>query len=377
MTKQSNFKKLFSLLLLAYFCHLSAAQFRTANESKMISLQPIPKNASTTSIPMINYNIPTLEVNGTKTWINKFLSPWFIVSYILSAILLIIIFSYLHNISVVNECLLLHLYKDVVAILISSRIALVLKGSTSFFIIDSHAPLTMNPIAAMAISFFLTSVSLSLLITLSIIGILRLYMAKTMTLDPPIPWGIDEKMGTRIIRILIAGISIGYPAMMYPFKIYPKMYYDFVGISKSSVPKLSAMYSGSLMLFLMLFLITLMAEQYYKNSNEQQTNNLIPRQINYFLVSNTLLYGYISFEITFQFLDSDTRWLVFELLMSVLGISTPATAIFRSEKVKSYALKFLKEKYESAFLMNMYYIPTSVTILIYGSLSFIYTYFGL
>ena len=371
--KKDNFKK--SILFILMIC------IWNSNLTQSIPLESTPAiwnrnlnigNASTTSTPF-TYNITSSpEAAELGAWINGFLSPWFIFSNILSALLLIVIFSYLHNISLVNECLLLHMYKDIVIILIFTRISLIVKRMSGFFIKSSLAPLSLSPFVAKIISFSLLSLSLCILIILSAIGILRLYMAKTVTLDPPMPFGLDDNLGTKVVRMMISGVSIGYPAILYLFKIYPKMYYDFIGTASDSVPDLSAIYPGSLMFFLFVFVISLIAEKFYKCSMAEKINNSIPKQVNYFLISNTILYGYLLFEITFKLLDSNTRWLVFELLMSVFGITTLATAIFRSEKIKVYSLKFIKETYEKIYLLNIYFTPVFMSMFIYGSLCVIY-----
>ena len=373
--KKVDFKKLILIILMRSLWNPNLAQSIPLESTSEIWTRDFNiGNASTTSTPFMNNVTSSHEATPQAfgSWINGFLTPWFIFSNVLSALLLIVIFSYLHNISLVNECLLLHMYKDVVIILILTRFSLIVKRISSFFIKSSLTPLSMSPFVAKVISFSLSSLSLCILIILSAIGILRMYMAKTVTLDPPMPFELDDNLGTKVVRMMISGVSIGYPAILFLFEIYPKMYYDFIGTASDSAPKLSTMYSGSLMFFLIVFVITLMAEQYYKRSMAEQINNSIPKQFNYFLISNTILYGYLLFEITFKLLDSNTRWLIFELLMSLFGITTPASVIFGSEKIKSYSLKFIKESYDKIFLLNIYVTPVFLSMLIYGSLNVIY-----
>ena len=371
--KRDNFNKLILHIIMICFWNSNITQSIPLESTPAIWIRNLDNgNASTTSPPFMNNAISSLEAAEFGAWINGFLTPWFIFSYVLSAMLLIVIFSYLHNISLVNECLLLHMYKDIVVILILTRISLFVKRISSFFIKSSPAPLSMSPLVAKVICFSLSSLSLCILIILSLIGILRLYMVKTVTLDPPMPFELDDNLGAKVVRMMICGVSVGYPAILYIFQIYPKMYYDFIGTASDSVPHLSAMYSGSLMFFLLVFAISLMAEQFYKCSMAEQINNSIPKQVNYFLISNTILYGYMSFEITFKLLDSNTRWLVFELLMSLFGITTPATFIFQSEKIKVHSIKFIKETYEKIYLLNIYFTPLFLSMFIYGSLCVIY-----
>ena len=86
----------------------------------------------------------------------------------------------------------------------------------------------MTQLTAKILSFTFIALANFTLMILNLIGALRLYMTKTMVLDPPMPWGIDDDCGIRIIRLIAGGMSVGYPLMLFPFEIYPKVYYDFL-----------------------------------------------------------------------------------------------------------------------------------------------------
>ena len=81
----------------------------------------------------------------STSWLHQLQNIWFALASAMSVALLIMIYSYLRNISIVNESLLLHLYKDVVAIFIFMRIVLISKGILgSFLLTKSEEHISMN-----------------------------------------------------------------------------------------------------------------------------------------------------------------------------------------------------------------------------------------
>ena len=202
-------------------------------------------------------------------WIDLLQNVFFTLSCVMSISLLVIICSYLHNMRSVNECVLLQLYKDFVDILIISRISLVMKGIvTTFTITDSQNVATMNQLTAKVMSFSLVSLTNLVLLMLNIIGAIRLYMTKTKMLDPPMPWGNDDDCGIKIIRLIVGVISVGYPLVLFPFEIFPKVYYDFVNRSH---PKSALLHSVPCIVQVVVFLTTMLVENVSgkKNCNKQ------------------------------------------------------------------------------------------------------------
>ena len=300
---------------------------------------------------------------------------WLFISCVLSTTVLVIIYSYFHNVSIVNDCILLHLYKDFVAILIVSRIILIAEQMTvNYTITDSNEMQEMNNLLAMVLSFGLFSLTFLVLTHLNIISAIRLYTAKTMVLDPPMPWESDEELWIKMIRLAVIGISIGYPLILFPFKIYPRVYYDFVN---QSHPKSSILYSGPCIALVVTFLFAILLEHYYKRNCVQETSSTIPKQVNYFVISNLLSYGYLLFELTVQMLSPDTRWVVFELLLSILAITTPSIVILRSEKLSTYFLKFLKERYDDLFIRSILVTPLFLSFIMFCSLYVVYWILGI
>ena len=303
-------------------------------------------------------------------WLTQLQNIFLIFACLMSVALLVIIYSYLCNMNSVSECVLLHLYKDFVAILIISRIWMVVKVIVeSFTATNSQSVAIMSQFTAKTLSFTIFSLTNMVLMMLNIIAAIRLYMTKTMLLDPPMPWGNDDNFGIKIIRLIVGGISVGYPLIIYPFEIYPKVYYDFVN---QSHPKSASLFSVPCIVQVAIFLATMMVYKCHRKKDAQQTNSNIPHQVNYFVLVNALLYGFILFELSFQLLYPETRWTVFQILVSLLAVTTPLAVILTSEKLSTYSIKFLKEKYEDAFLLSIFIVPVILSVCMYFSLHLLY-----
>ena len=194
-----------------------------------------------------------------------------------------------------------------------------------------------------------------------------------MVLDPPMPFETDEKLIIKIVRIAVVMLSIGYPLGLFAFRIYPKIYYDFVN---QSHPESSLLFNGGVILLFTVFLITISLEKYYKKKETQPTNSNIPRQIDYLVLSNLLMFGYITFELMAQLLNADVRITVFQLLISILGVTTPLAIILRSDKLSTYASRFIKDKYDDAFIRSIFVVPVFLSFFMYLCLYSVYCIFN-
>ena len=80
----------------------------------------------------------------------------------------------------------------------------------------------------------------------------------------------------------------------------------------------------------------------------------------------------MTFEGIFQLLDLNDRWLVFELLMTITCITIPMMVILKSEKLRTYSVRFQKDMFENVFIMNIIVTPALLSICINCSLYAIY-----
>ena len=326
-----------------------------------------------------NHTLTQIRSASTETictticWLDRIQNVWLLFACAISILTCMIIYSYLDNICLVRECVLLYCYKDVIAISIFIRALILVKWIISYSKPNASENMTVGTMPAKLLAFGIFVFGLYTLLILNIISSIRLYVTKTMVLDPPMPWENDEALLMKKIRLAAGIFSVSYPAIFYLLEIYPKMYYDFVTL-KVEMPISSFVYSGILAFFLATFVITIMVEMCYKTCNPHKNQSTFPRQINYMVITNLLVYGYFLFEITFKFLDSNPRWMVFQLLISVVGLTTPLIAIVRSKKLSSYSIKYLKEIYDNAYLYYIYVIPFLLATFMYLSLIGLYSF---
>ena len=308
------------------------------------------------------------EVSGAAFWFHRANILVFLLSCIPSTAVAMIIWSYLQNISLVNEGILLDLYKDVVVNLIVIRIALLVKGIIRV-IEFSDQPTEMNPMQAKITFFIVFAISFSFFVQLNIISVLRLYIAKTKVLDPPMPRN-DEKLGLTIIRTLVVISSIGIPSILYIFKVYPKTYYKFVN-EQHYVPISSHLYSSFIIILVIMFVVTIIAERYYSKEAQDQMATIIPYQI-YFILVPTILLNHELFEIILSAVEPAIREEIYELLTSISGIATSMLIVFSSKTLLNYATKYVIEKLEELFFRSIYVIPLLLLIFVNGLLAFVY-----
>ena len=356
------------IILMSLFFILNAAQeaytfFCSDTNNSPKNTETMSWNSTVDFQPVAAPN----DINLAYPWLIQLQNIIFIIACAISVVFLVMIYSYLHNMNSVKECILVHLYKDFVTIMIISRIWLVMKGIVAIFTISElqHQAI-MSQLTAKILSFSFIALANFTLMILNIIGALRLYMTKTMVLDPPMPWGIDDEFGIKIIRLIAGGISIGYPLMLFPFEIYPKVYYDFLN---QTHPRTSSCYVIPCIVQLLVFLTSMLVEKFHQKKGLQEISPNIPKQVNYFVLVIILMYTFILFEVSVQLLNPNTRWTVIQTLATFLSVTTPLAVILKSEKLSTYSTKFVKEKYEDAFILSIYVVPV---ILSFGMYCFLY-----
>ena len=310
------------------------------------------------------------EISGLVQWLYQINKPLSFLSCIPSSATAIMIWSYLNNVSPANEGILLDLYKDTVANLITIRLFM-LYGGTMRIISIGDKPFEMNPIKAKITSFIIFAISFSFFLQLNVVSFLRLYIAKTKVLDPPMPWK-DEKSGQQIIRAVVVTLSVVVPTILYSIGIYPKHYFTFV--KDDNIPLLANLYSGSIVFLLIMFTLTVIVERWFSKRTQDQVATIIPYQLYFHLVPIILLNREF-FEILFQVLEPNMRGEIYELLTSISGMTTPFVILLSSKKLSNYALKFVKELMEVLFFRSIYITPLMLSIFLFCSLNVVYWIF--
>jgi hypothetical protein len=195
-------------------------------------------------------------------------------------------------------------------------------------------------------------------------------------LDPPMPWGDDDLLGIRWIRVSCFVVTTTFVALMYALGVYSKLYYVLIQINASvkELPESTYIYLGVLLFLIITGTITGIVAKFHDAANEQHTESIIPRQINrvVWMIPTTGIVLLIIEVLCENFLQMFNSWLVFPLVLSIVFTITPALVIYREDQLKSYATRLLKNKMEEAFLLSIYVTPAMVTVIMNFTLYIIY-----
>ena len=232
---------------------------------------------------------------------------------------------------------------------------------------------------AKIMSFLGSSLGLMLLIVKNVIGIIRFYMMKTGTLDPPMPWGDDETKGTWAIRGVYGILVIACSTITYALGVYPKMYYLFIiGLHSSSydIPKSAYVYPGIFAFMLVTCASILLGERICRTSkNNILVEELIPRKLNYFIWSFVSVVGIFQVVDGLEIMDRITRWKLSQFLLSAAIMTTPSIVILTTEDMKSYVIRILKNIQDEVFLLSIYVVPSCLVLLVNTTLYLLYSHF--
>ena len=154
------------------------------------------------------------------------------------------------------------------------------------------------------------------------------------------------------------------------------MYYGLLGQEVFDGKHLVShiLYKGILGVLMATCLTTWIATVYHERASKQKLETMIPQSVNYYIGVAFAVVGFTLLGETLEILDFSTRWNVYQILITVGEIIISFAIILRSEQLKSHSIRFLKNKLDDAFLMNIILFPTLFSGLIYGLLYIIYTF---
>ena len=290
------------------------------------------------------------------------------IAFFITAITSAGLYSYLSNVSLSKTCLLLHLYKDFVTILVSLRFVWMIKVILSYLNVE-----TEDKVQTKIIVFCLFSGILALLLVMNLISGLKLVIAKRMELDPSLPWiGDNDSTGINKIRFISALFIAGLMTILYSIGLYPKMYYGFSGIENDYSPVATILYRGLLGVLLLSCTTTWMATKHYEKEASQRLETLIPRTINYFLWISFFIVGFMLIGETIEVFDFRTRWNLYQLMFTAGEITISMAIILKCNKLKDHFKKFIMNIIDYVILCNIIFVPTLISVLMYGSIFGIY-----
>ena len=292
--------------------------------------------------------------------------------------LLLLIFAYLHSVSLAKQCVLLDLYKE---FLIVHTLCISLINALPITICTYGYP--MNLIPATIVTFCLAIGTIVLLLLANVIHLLKYRMNKEKMLDPPMPWGEDEQKGLMWIRVFCWGFSIGFVVTTYVFGMQPVYYHLLIGQDYDDMSFIHPSISTLLLVTCGLFVV---GESYcQKNNDGRAFDPVVTRRLKYLALSIAFVavlaaIGNIFIETPIprgQFkIWIRRKSLTFKIVLIVEIMITLGT-ILKADLVKSYVFKLLNNVYDHAFFLNIYLVPLLLFTLIHGCLFIVYRLFDI
>ena len=293
-------------------------------------------------------------------------------SMTLSNVLLLTILAYLNSLSLAKQCLLLCLYKDLVVLWICMNSSWEVRLLLSYAIGIGQG---IDNVLSLVISFCLWClIGLSLLL-MNVTSALKLYINKTNTLDPPMPWGEDETIGLNFIRVTCTLLIVGFTSVLYGLGIYPKIYYLFSGLDSPNSfeqPRAATIFPVMLLILVTSGIVTYLCAKSYKSQSLHLNSAPIPKQLNYLVWMPMISVSLTLCSSVLNILSVTNHWKLFRLNIAILQLATPTIIITRTPDLKAYFGKFISSKLDQLFFMQIYWTPALISLFMYGTLYLIH-----
>ena len=283
-----------------------------------------------------------------------------------------LIFTYLHNLTLTKQCVLVALYKEFIIVLI---LTLTMCNGISIGIYAHGYPMNWIPATIITIS---TRIGFTvLLFVANIIQLLKYRISKEKMLDPPMPWGDDEQRGIIWIRVFCWGLSIILSITMYAYGIPTPFYYSSIG--KVIDPSAPIIHSGINIFLFTTCAFFLVGEKYYHKNNDGQTfDPITTRRLKYLSLGFVLAVLFLTISPVFVNIPSTPKqfgvWIRGKMFTTTLIVHLVIAigTISNADHIKSYILKLMTNTYDQAFFLNIYLVPLFLFILIHGFLYIVY-----
>ena len=281
-------------------------------------------------------------------------------SFLVYLLMYICTYSYLNNVSLAKECILVYLYKDIFSSMLLWRTLWAIEVILSYW--NNHST---SEIQAMVLSFGLWFAGFYLASIAIFINIYNLKMAKTNTIDPIMPWlGEDERSAIKQIRCACCLVVMSFLVVTFGMGLYPKIFYIIVGDFKADIFISNSLYRGTLFLLLLINGGLVLAKRLYKTTLEVTVDKSIKKYtLSVMIVLCVTLLVLTGVELT-RFANIKTSWELYQILLTPLHICAPFILIWRSDQLKIHSIRYLKNKYDDVFILSIYIVPTILFILI-------------
>ena len=299
------------------------------------------------------------------------------ISMLISNIFSFLILNYLGNLALAKDCLLLYLYKDLMKLAICMNCLSEISVALGYTIGGELGTLAT---VAKVLSFMGSHILLLLLIFMNIICALKLYQRKTNILDPPMPWGDDDSIGIKWIRLIVTLVTLILNSTMFGFGIYPTTYYWFSGQEIPSFSKESMaflIYPIILIILIFTSITTALLGKFYERPIPYPADSNIPRQIDYFHITFCFMLFLMVILGESTFLSSSKAWNLWKINLVIIQVAIPVLTAVKENKLRHYVYNFFNSKLDELFFYQIYLTPTLVCLLMNITLHLIYYVFDI
>ena len=284
------------------------------------------------------------------------------ISFVLCGSVSCLILSYLNSVALNKECLLLYLYKDFIRAIFWNRTFWMIEVITSSFYENG-----LDKFWSAFISFGVWGGALYIALIVNIIFLLRLYIAKKGLIDLQIPWmGEDDVSGMTRIRIACVVTTVGTLSTMATLGMYPDFYY-MLSNDLEHLPEFS-IYKGIQALLAAMAMMIKLLEKIVRSKKEVTIDARIDRTTRLVIFGVFICMGLLTFGEKLSPLDYRMYWKLYPICFSTVLTVIAFLIVLRSNQLKAYSVRFVKNRCEDAFLLSIYITPTSIFIIMYGIL---------
>ena len=211
-------------------------------------------------------------------------------------------------------------------------------------------------------SYILSFCVFYLCLILIFVSISKLYMAKSNTIDSPIPFlPKDEVLAMRQIRIACFLLAVGVLCTTFSVGWYPLSYYIMMQDQEEGT---YLIYRCGILILLSISGILTVAKRYYETTTDLQIDQIIPKTIKciFIFFLSTLACSIIA-EAT-QLMETKKIVKISEIIRSIILIFGPFVMIYRSNQLKTHSIRIIKNTCDDFFLLSIYLVPTFTFMLI-------------
>ena len=335
-SKRYSTLTLFSILLisiLSFPSNYSGKALRSGRSTHQLPFYgELPRIESKTNDDIIGKDtIPVVNINRSGNFL-----AFSNLCLLISSLLLAMIWKYFNNVRIMIQCTLSSLYQDMVAIVIGTNWVWYGIVVASYL---NRQDIFLSPRQAKLASFMIMTLECELMLVLNAISAIWLYTIKEAVLDPPLPWGLDEKESLITIRCTGITFGTGLVTILYLAGFYPKIYYILSGDLRAvtELPNGPNIFTGFLGLLSIAPIFSAIICFGYKRKFHQEMSK--KKNVIFVLLILTIFTALVmghSFSVFSTPFDTGDFLVIGQLLVVVSSVGVPGILILKKNVLRAY-----------------------------------------